>query len=396
MRAGADVEWQGRAAALADELVRAGQLTDPAWRRVFAQVPRHVFVPHFAWTEESPQGTRYRLVSRDDPTQREAWLNGVYSDATLLTQVDGRPVEEVFAAGAGYGRHSSSSTAPRLMSWMLQVLDPTEGDSVLEVGTGTGYNAALLSARLGDDHVTTVDIDEHLVGLARKRLACIGYRPFVVAADGRAGCWDNAPYDRVIATCGLPYVPQPWIDQTRPGGRLLTNLTGLLGGAMLLAEVEEGGRASGGFLAKWAGFMPSRHADRTAAHHAEECAPGRTLLDPAVLDDQAFAFLAQLHLPGVRKYWATREDGRQLFGLLAPDTSWAEVYEPDGNGERDLEQGGPRRLWNLLEQAYRLWLETGRPDWTDFSFRAEPGRQIVSLDTPAPGAGTWRLPLDLA
>ncbi|GAA2112655.1 ATP-grasp peptide maturase system methyltransferase [Streptomyces synnematoformans] len=390
-----DVPWRQRAAALAQALADAGDLNDPSWREVISRVPRHVFVPHFARTRATRKGTRYDLVTGADPAQREEWLNGVYSDTTLLTQVDGQAVEELFATGSGYGRHSSSSTAPRLMVWMLESLGLTDGDDVLEIGTGTGYNAALLAERLGEEHVTTVDIDGHLVQSAQRRLAQGGYHPTLVTGDGRLGHHEHAPYDHVISTCGLPYVPPAWIAQTRPGGRILTNVTGLIGGAVLLADVHEDGRATGRFLPRWAGFMPSRHADSPLAPYAREYTTGQTALDPAVLDDHAFAFLTQLHLPGARRYAATRDDGRELFGLRTADGSWAEVYAPDDAGHRYLEQGGPHRLWDAVEEANRVWLAHRQPDWTRFTFAAEPGSQVVALrEGNGSEAGAWELPVE--
>ncbi|MFW6694677.1 methyltransferase domain-containing protein [Streptomyces sp. MAR4 CNX-425] len=390
------IQWRPRAAALAQALADAGDITDPVWQGVVSHVPRHVFVPHFAHTQATNKGTRYELVTGADPAQRAAWLDGVYSDTTLLTQVEGRSVEELFASGPGYGRHSSSSTAPSLMTSALQALGLHDGDDVLEVGTGTGYNAALLTERLGAEHVTTVDIDPNLVERARQRLAEAGYHPTVLAGDGRLGSPKHAPYDRVISTFGLPYVPPAWIAQTRPGGRILTNVTGLIGGAMLLADVHDDERASGRFLPRWAGFMPSRHPQPAVAPYASEYVTGHTALDPALLDDLAFAFFAQLHLPGVRRYAATHEDGRELVGVRAADSSWAEVYEPDSTGRRRyLEQGGPRRLWDAVESAHRVWVEHHKPDWTRFTFAAGPGQQVVTLRADdGSEVDRWELPLE--
>jgi methyltransferase of ATP-grasp peptide maturase system len=374
------------AAQMADALVKAGDITDPQWHRLFAQVPRHVFVPHFARTGQTPDGTRYTLVSSASMTQHEAWLAGVYSDATLLTQVDGRPVEQAFASGPGHGRHSSSSTMPSLMAWMLQALELREGHRVLEIGTGSGYNAALLAARLGDGQVTTVDIDPRLTGTARARLAAAGYNPAVIAGDGRDGYPARAPYDRVIATCALPVIPAAWIAQTRPGGLILANLAGLVGGAMLLATAGANGTAEGQFLPRWAGFMPSRHAAPPDNGYAREYATGYTQLDPEALDDPAFAFVAQLFAPGTRRYWATGQDGAGLTGLASRDGSWAEVHQPLSDSRRYLEQGGPRRLWTAMETAHRFWEKHHKPDWTQFTFTATPQRQIVRF-----GEQAWNL-----
>lgn len=376
------------AARLADTLAGNGDLTDPEWRRVFARVPRHAFVPHFARDVRTPEGTtRYELVSSANPAQRARWLDAVYSDATLITQVDGKPVEARFADGPGSGRHTSSSTKPGLMARMLETLSVRDGHRVMEIGTGTGLNAAFLCERLGSGHVTTIDIDPELTGLARTRLAALGYRPTIVTGDGRDGYPPNAPYDRVIATCAYPSVPPTWIGQARQGGKILTNLAGMVGGAMLLATVDGSGTAHGHFLPAWAGFMPSRHARPEDAGYARDYTKGTTTLDPGVLDDRAFAFTAQLHLPDARRYWGADSEGNPLAGLIAPDGSWSEVHGPSSDGSRYTEQGGSRKLWNAVEEAHEFWESSGKPDWTAFEFEAAPGHQEVRFSDR-----TWELP----
>jgi protein-L-isoaspartate O-methyltransferase len=89
------------------------------------------------------------------------------------------------------------------MARVLEDLELADGMRVLEVGTGTGYNAALLSHRLGAQHVHSVDIHPCLIAAARNRLANLGYHPRLAAVDGTAGWPDHAPYDRIIATCSV-------------------------------------------------------------------------------------------------------------------------------------------------------------------------------------------------
>jgi len=93
---------------------------------------------------------------------------------------------------------------------------------VLEIGTGTGYNAALFAHRLGPDAVTTIDLDRELTEVARAHLDAYGTPAAravaVVTGDGALGCPQRAPYDRLIATCELPQIPGAWLAQVRPGG----------------------------------------------------------------------------------------------------------------------------------------------------------------------------------
>jgi protein-L-isoaspartate O-methyltransferase len=102
------------------------------------------------------------------------------------------------------------------MAHMLNSLNIHTGHTVLEIGTGTGYNAALLCHRLGDTQVTSIDIDPDLVADTRLRLATLGYHSTLLAGDGTHGAIDNAPYDRVIATCAVPAIPPAWINQLAP------------------------------------------------------------------------------------------------------------------------------------------------------------------------------------
>jgi protein-L-isoaspartate O-methyltransferase len=184
-------DWTERAAALRDELVAAGKLTSPEWQSALLAVPRHEFVPKFY--ERGPAG--WELVSASSLGTRERWWNGVWANTSLVTQLGevGRAGLRVMTGPA------SSSSAPSLMTRMLEALAICDGHRVLEIGTGTGYNAALMSHRLGAENVFSVDVDAGLVDSARDRLAALGYRPTLAAVDGVTGLPEHAPYDRIIA-----------------------------------------------------------------------------------------------------------------------------------------------------------------------------------------------------
>lgn len=208
---------------LVDHLLDAGRITTAPVAEGFRVVPRHVFLPGVA------------------PTT-------AYTDEAIPTK------------WAPDGRAISSSSQPSIMAIMLEQLSVEPGHRVLEIGAGTGYNAALLAHLVGESGaVTTVDIDQDLVDRARDHLAAGGFTSVqVVCADGSGGYAEGAPYDRIILTVGADEVAPAWVDQLAPGGRLVLPLS-----------VEEGQRSvalewHGGQLVTMSsvgcGFMPLRGA----------------------------------------------------------------------------------------------------------------------------------------
>lgn len=185
-----------------------------------------------------------------------------YTIDSLVTQLDGD--EAVWDAARRQpqpGVPTSSSSDPGLMATMLEALEACDDHKILEIGTGTGYQAALMCQRLSDTQVTSIEIDAGLADTARGRIAELGHAPTIVAGDGAAGVPDRAPFDRIIATVAAPGVPNAWLAQTRPGGKILLNLYSQLGGGALLLLTVAGPRhAEGHFLESYGGFMPLRTA----------------------------------------------------------------------------------------------------------------------------------------
>ncbi|MFE6894814.1 methyltransferase, FxLD system [Streptomyces sp. NPDC057694] len=119
----------------------------------------------------------------------------------------------------------SCASVPSVVAMMLAQLDAQPGDNVLEVGAGTGYNAALLAELVGAGQVTTVDIDSDVALHARTTLNNAGYsRVKVIERDGLLSVWENAPYDGIIATVGVWDIPVAWWNQLADGGRLVLPL----------------------------------------------------------------------------------------------------------------------------------------------------------------------------
>lgn len=369
-----DTAWEQRAAQLADALTSAGVLDDPAWQRAIREVPRHVFVPTF---HRQPHLGGWEQVSGADPEQTEDWLDAVYANIPLVTALDDR------------GSPVSSSSQPSLMTRMLEMLAVEDGHRVLEIGTGTGYNAGLLSHRLGDEYVSSVDID--FIVDARNRLADIGYQPHLVERDGSAGWPDHAPFDRIIATCAVPRVPWAWAEQVVDGGLVLVDVKIETSAGNLVLLRRDGDKLEGRFARKWAGFMSIRHTTATAIPPRAAVELGdreRTTTAPAQpwQDELVVWFMAAVNLPaGVScGYVLDERTGQPRAAMLSvPDGSSCTVSLTVGrDGSRIVREGGSTPLWEHVETAHDRWQAAGRPGWERLGMTVTPDEQTVWLDDP--------------
>ncbi|MBV9325214.1 MAG: methyltransferase domain-containing protein, partial [Chloroflexi bacterium] len=173
---------------LVDQLSASGAPRSPAVVAAFRAVQRHHFLPGVPFAE-------------------------VYRDEAIATKRrDGISI--------------SSSSQPTIMAAMLEQLTPRPGQRILEIGAGTGYNAALLAHLVGPSGaVVTVDIDIDVVEAAREHLLSAGFPAVqVVCSDGGLGYPGGAPYDAIILSVGTWDIAPAWWEQLRPGGRLVVPL----------------------------------------------------------------------------------------------------------------------------------------------------------------------------
>ncbi|MGH3905285.1 MAG: methyltransferase domain-containing protein [Pseudonocardiaceae bacterium] len=374
---------------LAEKLTADGTLYTPQWREVFLRTWRHPYVPSYYPELGAP------CLICIDPQRRDEWLAGVYSDQTLITKVEQLPHSPALRPGA-YPMFTSSSTLPSLVLTMLEALETTGTCQVLEIGTGSGYNAALLCERLGSDQVTSVDIDPELVDLAAQRLAANGYTPTLAAVDGALGYPEGAPYDRIIATCSVPAVPPAWLTQVTPGGMIMVDVRGQIGGTVARLTVDEDGTAVGHFMPGHGSFMPLRHTLDVPPRGSvwetdDEPVESVSQVDPAALQyGNEFGFVVQWHLPDVTWNPAT-EDGKAGVLLRSPDGSRASVYGIQTHGGFPVSQAGPRRLWERVEDAYMFWQQAGCPSSDRFGITATATEQYVWYDHPD-SEHRWPLP----
>jgi protein-L-isoaspartate(D-aspartate) O-methyltransferase len=135
----------------------------------------------------------------------------------------------------GFDKTISQPFINALMTDLL-ALEPT--DAVLEIGTGLGYHAAVLSELAGA--IWTVEVVEELAGQAERRLQRLGYLDVGLrVGDGSRGWPEHAPYDKILVTAAAERVPSALLDQLRPGGRIVMPLGGTE--AQMLATVDKGG-----------------------------------------------------------------------------------------------------------------------------------------------------------
>ncbi|MGH3870621.1 MAG: methyltransferase domain-containing protein [Pseudonocardiaceae bacterium] len=369
-------DWKPHALRLADQLQASGDLRTQAWHAAIAETPRHVLVPTVYEPQQQFYGSRtdVRLNTADH-------LELVYSTTTLVTTVAPNKYGSLMSV--------SSSTKPDLMVRMLEALDVREGQQILEIGTGTGYNAALLAHRLGDDHVFSVDIDPELVNTARRRLTSIGHHPHLAAQNGAEGWRQHAPYDRIICTCAVRRIPWEWYDQLTPGGQLLVDFKPQGGNLVLLERKTE--RLEGRFTAWYGAFMVMRQHgnddDRSSPQWQPELPLDRQRITRTPAEPSGVVrFLRSVtSTTQLRHGYAFDERNRQptAIKLTAADGSCCEVaLTPADNGTRTVREGGPTQLWAEIERAYQQWSDWGEPGWDRVGITVRPQAWTVWLDEP--------------
>ncbi|MFD7456108.1 MULTISPECIES: ATP-grasp peptide maturase system methyltransferase [unclassified Streptomyces] len=350
--------------ALADRLEAAGALKDPRLRAAVESVPRELFLNPGVFLPA--EGGRWRPVTALG-TAPEEWLDIAYIDRSLATQLDGHRTADQVAEPVT-GTPTSSSTTPVTVLGMIEDLDLTDGQKVLEIGTGTGYSTALLCHRLGEDNVTTIELDPQVAARADAALEEIGFSTWTVTGDGLLGHPPRAPYDRVIATCAVRRIPYTWVRQTKPGGIILATLGSWpYGTGLAKVTVNEDGTAEGRIIGR-SSFMQARSQATTpvsgdlSARTAYADTERPTKLPPTLLEDWMPAFLAQLSAPGTQLVRARAADGTHLLYLFDIDRESFAAFTEDDAGEWVVRQGGPVALWDTVEQTLTAWQEAGRPD----------------------------------
>ncbi|MFG1704975.1 methyltransferase domain-containing protein [Nonomuraea sp. M3C6] len=366
------------------DLDPVGDIRDVVKQAVRA-VPRHLFIPDVGLISPRKTGTAF-LIDRDaDPG---AWWDTVYSDTSIVTQLDDGATD----LSEMTGEYTSSASAPSTVADLLNLLDPDPGHRVLEVGTGTGWTAALLSRLVGEHgEVTSVELDATVAEQAAKNLAAVGARPHLVVGDGAAACPQRAPFDRIHVTCGVRTVPYAWVEQSRPGAVIvLPYCPGFGTNHAVRLVVMPDGTAVGRFPG-FASYMMMRSQRGTPdrpprgpgdKHHLTTRIDPRTIAYAPAGADLAISALTGLTSNGSGE---PDEDG-DLYRLWVSDPgdpySWAAVdWRPD-TVEYKLFQVGERPLWDEVVDAYFQWVSWGEPERDRFGMTVASEGQRIWLDFP--------------
>ncbi|WP_181799193.1 methyltransferase domain-containing protein [Kitasatospora acidiphila] len=313
----------------------------------------------------------------DRATGPSRWSELACSDLPLVTQLY-----------EGTDTPSSSSSMPTVVATMLRHLDAADGMRVLEVGTGTGWTAGLLSRRLGAVNVVSIEVDAALAADARARLGALGLRPRVVVGDGMLGHPAGAPFQRLHLTAAVQQLPAALIEQCEPGAVILAPYgTAFCNGALArLTVAADGKSASGPFVADVAFMWVRNQRPCSGAFDIEDVRYSRSEIDPATIADNTDAsFAIGLRMPYLfrQSIWASYDRyGTGRFEIW-DGVSYAHCRLADWQGEHAVSQSGPRNLWDEVTAAYRWWQRHGGPDLSRLGLTVTTaGEHRAWLDDP--------------
>jgi protein-L-isoaspartate(D-aspartate) O-methyltransferase len=366
-----------------DQLIARGSLWSRPLIDAFRATPRHLFLTHLYHFHREDGAWHER---RTDPLNA-ADLRLIYTDRAVTTRL-AEPVTGQQPVSI------SSSSQPSLMAQMLEDLRLARGQRVLEIGAGTGYNAALLAHVCGE--AVSVDVDRVVLAAAAAHLEGVPDRRVVLLhADGRRPVPGRGPFDRIQVTAASPDLEPAWLRQLADGGLVQAPLELAPGLAYLAQGTVRAGRFDGQ-LTRPAYFMPLRDEDDPGRPGTE---PPSTLPDPTRLSSVAppwaewsdrklfnhgpgvigaLAFLAWLE--GLSIGYQNLTDGRPAYrvaDLVTGHACWL------GQGEwRVTGNAGEELGWRL----WRAWLDAGGPRPTEYRVCAVPGTDVAAAPPRSAGA----------
>ena len=371
--------------AYVEDVKARAPIKSEAVERAFRRVERHRLLERFFTYDQDREEFDEVCIAPTRPGTEH--FRRIYSDSALVTRLSG-------------GLPTSSTSQPTLVAQMLELLELAPGQRVLEIGAGTGYNAALIQEIVGETgKVTTMDIQEDVVAQTRRLLQAAGYgRIEVVAEDGALGHPVNAPYDRIVATVGCPDISFSWADQLAEGGFMLIPLQHGGEGFNPLARVWKERECVLGKFVGFSGFMSIQGElateQKLSFADAKQAASGTPLAErplPKAVSSwsdleqherwlKLFALDLFLGIADRRVYWGLGGCGLAERGrgacLIGKDMDKVEVY-------------GDLLLYEELVELCACWERLGSPgleNWALEFFPRDTTRQ------PAVGEDAWLIP----
>ncbi len=332
---------------------RGAKLADDARiRAALARIDRASFI-HSIFVPDSG-GASWREITWSPGEVPDRVRQHIYSNAALVTAVKGSVP-------------TSSSTSPGLMADMLQAVDPHPGSHILEIGTGTGYNAALLAELVGPEGiVTSVEVEAAVAQRAREDLDAIGiHNVRVIQADGRTLGGVLGPVDGIVVTASAGGVHKAWSRVARTGARLV--LPRRIGAWSPVSRLE---RAAGSSNWVWSGRYVSGAAFMALRGAGEVLEPGEITVratEPAQVTDlgvgprsyEGFEVFLGLSAPEWRRIRIKLPDGRSVAGLGAGSGTGTVLVAA---GRMYVDGVDEANHCQLVRACVDQWRSLGRPD----------------------------------
>lgn len=362
-------EQSYRDALLSEMTQRLRRSLTPSVQSAFSRVPRDLFVT--SYYEQQGNSRHWQQITAP-PLER------IYRDEALTTSIDRQ------------GLPDSSSSQPSIMAAQLEALDLHAGQQVLEIGTGTGYNAALMGQMIAPDgQVISVDINETCVHSANRHLQQAGYENVLaLVGDGFMGEPSHAPYDRLLATCSVHALPSAWLQQVKHNGVIVCNVLLNLASLFVRLEKTDAYTFKGRLLplearymeiqkphqeiqgkrrgTKWTSYDILPHYDIPLIEH------GRTLLD-----NPAYCLLLHCLQPTLNKHYRWMNEDEQMVLYLLDSTAPHAAVQV--HHDRLTVYGEAQSLAMRICESMVRYRQLGQPQITDYVLHIHNGQTTCTL-----------------
>ena len=339
--------------------------------KAFNTVLRHKFIETFYLSTDLQQP----IINQPDNANPEH-LKLIYSNKSIITRISD-------------GKASSSTSEPFLMAYMLELLALSSNMKVLEIGTGTGYNAALMSEIVGNQNqIVSVDIQEDVIAQTRRLLSNAGYANInIVLGDGFYGVPEQAPYDRIIATVGTQDISPHWVAQLSTSGWMILPL--YHGGWNPLVKIWWQDDKLKGKVCGISAFIPFQGSE-----FSYDPSPLGSLKSfPDIEEFEELPLFDGLETEHNRNplMWSAFPIGFHYFMAMCDSrVMWG--MKPPGYGLYDEQEGivlispqrnciflkGNRKLYERLGELFENWTNLGKPRPFDYDIEFLPKSEAVS------------------